>query len=397
MNETHLSRRDLWLTRGYYLISLGGSGFISPFLNLFFVQQGLSGLQVGFVGAVGSVVGLVMAPLWTNRSERAHNPRLVLQIGLLLAALGYLWLGYQTAFEWIVLVTALRALVVAGVSPMSDALVLSVTGATKSGFGSVRVYASIGWAVTVLVSGWLIERYGIHIAFWGVCIVTALGVLIIAPIDRQYFVHRQQSSEAAPNLKMVVRSVLSDRSMLALGGMMAVIGLSNSGVGQFETVYLDLLGASASVIGVAGMVSAVVEIPCMLWADRLVRVHGPRRLLLVSMLMTGVLRLLVLAYPAVATIIAERAIGGISFSFYSVALIRFLNDYSRPGQTRTVLALYNVTLAGVIALLGNPLSGQFFDLFGARGLYAVAALGYGLGWLSIRMAKKEAREVEEEK
>ena len=93
MQDFSPPQRDLWLTRLYYLIPLGGAGFLSPFLNLFYARQGLTGFEIGWVSALASLVALVAAPLWTSQSENSRHPRRMLQVSLFLIGLGYLWLG----------------------------------------------------------------------------------------------------------------------------------------------------------------------------------------------------------------------------------------------------------------------------------------------------------------
>ncbi len=67
----------------------------------------------------------------------------MLQVSLLLTALVYLWLGSQTLLLGITLVTVVRFLVASGIAPLSDSVALSVTGSTRTGFGSVRVWGSL--------------------------------------------------------------------------------------------------------------------------------------------------------------------------------------------------------------------------------------------------------------
>ena len=63
-----LRQRDLWLTRLYYFVCLGGTGFIAPFLNLFYVRVGLSGTDIGVVAAIGCCVAAPSeAPHWPQR------------------------------------------------------------------------------------------------------------------------------------------------------------------------------------------------------------------------------------------------------------------------------------------------------------------------------------------
>jgi MFS family permease len=383
-SKSESRRRDLWLARLYYFTAMGGTGFIAPYLNLFFVRVGLSGTDIGLVAAVGSVAALVAAPVWASRSRTWRHPRAMLQLALTLVALSYLWLNAQRLFWGIALVMALRALVGSGISPLSDSLALAVTGANKTGFGSVRIWASLGWIFSVLVSGWLIERTGFVAAFIGQCLIIITGVFVLFPMGTQYW-QDGSTGKKTTDLRVVIRDLLTNRPMVGLGLMLAVIGIGNSGVGQFETVYLSQLGAQDSLLGVAGMLSAVVEVPCMLWADRLSRRHGPHRLLLAAMWMTALLRGMVLVFPSVLTIMAERALGGISFSFYAVSLVNFIGEQTAPDQTGTALALCNVTLVSLIGVIGSPLAGTAFDAVGARWLYAIAAVGYLIGWLCLRL------------
>ncbi len=381
------ARRDLWLTRLYYFFFLGGTGFIGPFLNLFYLRVGLSGTDIGVVAAIGSAIALMAAPLWTTQIRRWGNPRRMLQISLLLTAFVYLWLGSQTLFLGIMLVTVVRFLVGSGISPLSDSVALSVTGSTRSGFGSVRVWASMGWIVAVLTSGWLIEQTGFGAAFGGVCLVTLLGAALLFPVDLAHFAGPVKAEQPAGGMGTVLQNLMRHRAMLGVAVMLTIVGMANSGVAQFETIYLSSLGARDSLLGVAGMASAVVEVPCMFWADRLVRRRGAHPILLSAMWMTALVRVLVLLAPSIFTIMAERAIGGIAFSFYTVALIGFIGEQTRPGETGTVLALYTVTLANLVGIVSAPLAGAAYDAFGARWLYAVAVVGYALGWFVLRFTR----------
>jgi hypothetical protein len=46
-----------------------------------------------------------------------------------------------------------------------------------------------------------------------------------------------------------------------------------------------------------------------------------------------------------------------------------------------------VTIAGLVNMLAAPVSGAVFDAIGARWLYALAAIGYAIGLLSLWMTR----------
>jgi MFS family permease len=84
-----------------------------------------------------------------------------------------------------------------------------------------------------------------------------------------------------------------------------------------------------------------------------------------------------------------RFLGGVAFSFYTISFIGLISSRTQPVQTGTVLALFTVTIAGLVNIIAAPISGAIFDLIGARWLYALSASGYLIGALCLWWTKPE--------
>jgi PPP family 3-phenylpropionic acid transporter len=138
---------------------------------------------------------------------------------------------------------------------------------------------------------------------------------------------------------------------------------------------------------VAGILSAIVELPFMIYADRFVRRAGAHKVMMIALVMVCFQRAAVLLLPSIVTIMIVRFIGGISFSFYTIAFVGLISSRTNEGETGTVLALYTVTLGGLVSMLAAPTSGLIFDAIGARWLYALAMTGYALGAFTLWLAK----------
>jgi hypothetical protein len=87
-----------------------------------------------------------------------------------------------------------------------------------------------------------------------------------------------------------------------------------------------------------------------------------------------------------------RFIGGISFSFYTISYVGLISSRTKAGETGTVLALYSVTLAGLVSMFAAPISGSIFDAVGARWLYALAVSGYAMGAFVLWLARPVERQ-----
>jgi MFS family permease len=381
--------RDLSFARAYYFAFMGGWGFILPFINLFYISLGLTGAQIGTVGAVSSVVGLIVSPIVMNEVKKRPQARGILQASLISSAIFYFLLGQQTTFLLIIVIVFFQALIGAGTLPASDAMAVHVSEEAGTGYGSVRVWASVGWILVVPCSGWLIERFGFEAGFLGVSLMWLLGAVITLLIHPRYFVSTHKAAGQTSSLRTAARQITHDRTLLGYAVALIFMGFLNNGVLQFENVYLSQLGASNQLISVAGILSAIVELPFMIYADRYVRRVGPHPVLLFAVCMLLLQRAAVLLFPGIATIMIVRFVGGVSFSFITIASVFLISSRTQPHETGTVLAIYTVTLAGLVNVLAAPVAGAAFDAAGARWLYALSVTGYAIGFVSLWLTRPD--------
>jgi len=384
-----IKNRDLFFARAYYFTFMGGWGFILPFINLFYVSLGFRGTQIGTIGSVSAVVGLIVSPIVVGEIKKRPQARGILQAALMLAAVCYFLQGQQTAFLPIILIVFFQALISSGTMPASDAMAVHVSEEAGMGYGSVRVWASAGWILAVPASGWLIERLGFQAGFLGVSLAWLTGALVTLLINPRYFVSKKLAGQPKSNLRTAFQHIARDRTLLGYAIAVILIGFLNNGVLQFENVFLSELGASKLLISLAGILSAIVELPFMIYADRYVRRVGAHRVMLFAVSMLLLQRATVLIFPSIAAIMIVRFLGGVSFSFMTISSVFLISSRTEQSETGTILAIYTVTLAGLVSVLAAPVSGAIFDAIGARWLYALATTGYAAGLLSLWITRPD--------
>lgn len=404
ITHTRTAARNLLYTRAYFFASIGAGGFIMPFLALFYQERGLSGSQIGLLVATAGIAGTLAAPIWGRRSDSSPHPRRLLQLALLGSGVCMLLLGLQTTFLWMAVFVASDALVGGGLEPLSTAQALAVTNREKSGFGSIRLWGSLGWAIIAPISGWMIERRGLYSAFVGYFIGMLVSATILGLVRTETAAQsrtpkrEEEEANATPELSdrsqarqptgKLLATLSRDRTMVGLALALTILWLCGAGRLQFEAIYMKQLGASETIIGLASTIGALIELPAMLLADRLVRRYGAGAVLQCSLLLQAGGMSLVLIFPSVTAILGMRALSGIYYSLYLVASIAYVVQGAPQGRDSTVLALYMVTLRGLVGLVGAPLSGYLYDVLGAYWLYAVALGGTLLGWLTLRLTAR---------
>src|SRR5258706_2884619 len=382
-----LPPKDLFFARLYYFTFMGGWGFILPFANLFYVSLGFSGKQIGVISSTSAVVGMIASPIWVSTVKRNPLAQRILQTAIILGAIGYYFIGRQTNFLPIIFIIFLHSLAASGVMPLSDSMAVTVSKESGLGYGSVRAWASFGWIVSVLTSGQLIQQFGYVAGFIGVSLMWLISSTVIFFIQPYYFKNVQTQDQAKPGLQIGSRRVFQDRTLLGFAIGLVFICFRNSGVLQFENVFLAELGASKQLISVAGILSAIVELPFMIFADRFMHRVGAHQLMLIALSMTIFQRITVLLLPFIPTIMIVRFIGGVAFKFYTISFVGLISSRTQSSETGTVLALYTVTIAGLVNIIAAPVGGAIFDPVGARWLYAFSALGYIIGAVSLWLTR----------
>ena len=387
------SQRNLWTLRLYYFLLIGGGGFLFPFINLFYTQQGLSGTQIGWLSTVASLVALIVAPWWGRRSDATTHPRLLLQFGLLATSLCMLALSQQTVFAWMAIIVMLDALLSINVAPLSDVVALAVTKQGRAGYGSVRLWGSLGWAVTALLGGWLIEQTGLFTMFAGYAISGFASIALLALLKMPRWGKQTDRTAASPTprLRQSLLQLTRDRTLLGLALALSILLFAINGIRQFEPVFLSQLGAGETIIGLASTIGAAVELPAMLWVDRLGRRHGSGQLLRMSFLLYAVCALSVVIAPTIPVILFSHVIDGVAYSFFAVALVLFIGEVAPDRQVTMMMAVFTVTLPALIRMVSAPVGGWVFDVRGAYALYVIGLIGSALGWLIVKVLVKDRK------
>ena len=402
--------------RAFFFVFIGGGGFLIPFLNLYYSRAGMSGAQIGLLSMLAALSALLAAPVWGQWSDRSRQVGRLLLASLLAAAAAALVLGAQRSFPGFALATSLHSLLSAGSIPLSTTLaMLAIAAAGRGGFGEIRRWGSLGWAVFVLAAGPLLETWGLGLIFPAYALAFVISALLLprtparppsvgevgmevnrptqAPAQE---IHKTSHTDGAPlpaftpprpsllsiNLKLpsTVRLLFFNPALRVLFAALLISGVLNAGWRQFWQIYMDQLGATESLIAVGAMLGAAVEMPAMLYVDRWNRRFGPRRVLLASLGLDAARLSIVLLAPRPLTILLVNAVGGVAFSLVTIGLVAYVLEHTPEYHKTTMLAVFTVTLANLILIVGGPLTGAAFDALGAYWLYALGAAGSFLGW-----------------
>ena len=276
------------------------------------------------------------APAWGSLSDRRHGSPLVLvaATGTALAGTAVLALGPELLGLGRLAVAGGAALLgcgIAGTLPIIDARALETAGATRSGYGPLRAWGSVGYVVSALGTGALVEATGPRalLAALAVFLVAtgAIGLTLRPPSARTI---RRYSSPIRDAGRLFGPRGLG---VFLLGSFLGWLGMSI--VLSFTPLRFEELGAGATIIGLGGAIAAGIEVPLMLSFGRLAARFGSNRLLIAG----AVFLMARSVVAAVATdppmLLAASIFGGLGYALFLVGRRHVrLDPRARPSSRR---------------------------------------------------------------
>jgi len=372
-------RKNVLLFSLFFLLFFAGIGLIMPFLSLQFKAVGYNGVQISLLNMLSALAVILTAPQYGLIFDRSKDKRLILLISLTIATVTLFLIPYLRAFGAMLVIYTINRVIISSSITASENLSYQVSadknGEEKAAFGSLRMWGSLGFALTALLGGKIFQDYGLLLndrIFLGF-MAAAFVVLFLMPESIFRERHTAETIETSLSTRGVIKLIAKDQYLLLTVVALALTDPLFDGVRSFEPIFMEELGLPVSVIGLAATLSALLEVPMMLGADRLIDRIGVQNLVIAILSFDLTRRLLVWIFPSGWVVFALNIMTAISFTLRLITTVHLINLRIPKQYTTTALTFVFNTLNGIMYILSNAISGVIYDAFGARQIYLVSA------------------------
>ena len=365
-----------WRLSGFYFAYFALLGGVAPFLSLYFESLGFSPARIGELVAIPMLMRCIAPNLWGWLGDATGQRLLIVRVGALLTALCFAGIFWRQDYWWLAAIMALHSFFWHAVLPQFEAITLAHLGSQSARYSQLRLWGSVGFILTVVLLGLLLQRAGMAVypmAMFGIMLLIAVcSTLVPQP-------PRQPASAAVAGDGFVQR--LRQPGVPAFFVAVALMQLSHGPYYTFLSIHLEALGYSRGLIGMLWALGVLAEIVLFMFMHRLLAWISLRQLLVVSFALAA-LRWLLLGTLAeeMLVLLFAQLLHAATFGAFHVASIhlvqqRFGERYQGQGQ-----ALY-ATLAGIGGALGALCSGYAWAGMGPTLTFAAAALAAFVGML----------------
>jgi PPP family 3-phenylpropionic acid transporter len=355
-------------------------GAFLPYFALYLQSIGMSAGRIAVLMSLGQFMRLVAPLLWSWLADSGGR-RVRIVVASTAAALASFSIVFLTEdFVGLLLGMAVLHFFWSASLPLVEALTLGHLAANPERYGRVRLWGSIGFIVTVMGVGLLLDLAPIRSQLW-VSWALLLGTLLSALTLTEVKGHAEQVSGP-------IIEVLRQRKVLFLLGAGLFMTASHGALYVFYSIHLVAQGYGKTLVGALWTLGVVAEIVVFLLMPRISLRVSMRSILLVCFLLAA-LRFLVIGWAPgfIGLLVVAQLLHGASFGAHHAATMAALNRWFAAGQQARAQALYGSTAYGAGGLGGALLAGALWESSGAGVTFsaasALALIGLILVWRGV--------------
>ena len=347
----------------YFVFFAAGSG-ITAFRNVYFEELGLSGFEMGVIGAVMVGAGMFAQPLWGIVADRFGQTKGSLLVGT--AVSGLVGLAFpaigQTVTDPPVLFGLLLAAGVvfasfrAPIMPIANSMVLD----SGLDYGSVRAFGAIAFGLGLVGIGSLVEWFGTTVVFY--IYVVGMGGFFLALWGLP-----KPDTTVAPDYRSEAVRLLTNRRFLLLLVVGIVMGGVVSAGASFFAVFMRDIQAGDDITGVAWFIRTVGEAIIFL---AMARIGLDYRWQLSLGVGAYVLGYAVYGFTgAVPAIVSVQLILGVGYAMFNLSTVNLAHRFAPEALSSTAQAVMTGVGIGAGRAVGQLIGGQLVDMVGTQELY----------------------------
>ncbi|OLS37625.1 MFS transporter [Alkalihalophilus pseudofirmus] len=354
--------RSVYRLMAYLFFAYSTMTIVMSYIPLYFQADGLSGNEVGMLMAIGPFATIIAQPFWGFMSDKYKTIKrmiVISAIGVVIAAAGFMLMGqfYGYLIMMFVLFLFLSPLTALGDS-------LSQKTATLKGvsFGRIRMWGSLGFATTSLLTGYVLTTIGVERVMIPMIIMAVLALVMALTIE----------DVKGTNKPVTIISALKiglNKKLMFFLLCVVFISITHRANDSYLGLYIVDLGGAESLIGWAWFVGVSAEALVFATSPLWFRKFNPLSFIVIAGFIYSIRWVLMGMITSPWMVLPLQLTHGISFGMFYIAAFQYVNKLIPEHLQATGHVLFITTFFGLSGIFGSLFGGWMIDGFGLKALY----------------------------
>lgn len=351
---------------------------ISSFLALYLESIGYTGIQIGSVNFMKSLVTII-APLVLGVISDNYKKHKQVFIGTMAVSLGLmLLLPFTTDYIWFLIFFTGFSFFQVTICPLADGLLVH----SNLEFGKLRKWGSIGFALASLITGYTMQEWGAKTMF------IVFGIALLVQMIPALKIQVQIAEDEKIHLFRELKGLLKNKRyvFILMVGFFITMTFINNGA-YFGLLYKSL-GGDYSGVGMFFLLATGSETVFMQSANRVIDRFGHVNVMLFAASISLVRWILYVCTDSAMIVMISFILHGISIGLFLVASMEYIKKIVRPSFMSTAISVYTAMFLGVGGMIGGYLGGYLYQYHGIKAVYLMLAVSNVIGLLVLGYVKR---------
>ena len=373
-----------WRLSSFYFFYFAALGALVPYWGLYLQSRGFDAVAIGSLMALLMATKIVAPNVWGWLGDHLGHRMLIVRVASLVTVLAFVNMFWAEGYWGIALVMLGYSFFWNASLPQLEVVTFTYLGDQAKRYSLLRLWGSVGFIVTVILLGILLDYLGTEVILWAV-LGMYLGIFLAS------LSIPDPAPQPHPSTQESIFQVLKQPSILAFFVAVFLMQAGHGPYYAFYSIYLENHGYTKGSIGLLWGLGVLAEVLLFLFMHRLLKRWNADRILVISMLLAALRWLLIGYFPEFPwVLLLAQLLHAASFGSFHAAAIHLVHHYFKGRHKGRGQALYASLSFGAGGAVGSLSSGFMWQHWGAALTYtmaaAVASCGALVAWRYIDSA-----------
>jgi PPP family 3-phenylpropionic acid transporter len=349
-----------------YAIFFGGSATFGPYIPLYLKEIGLNQTLIGTFFAIGPLIAMLSQPIWGIIGDRSKSKNIVLLILFGGSICSMLLFPASTAMWYVFCIYGVFTFFQASINPLIDTITLEQLETSKWKFGPIRMGGVYGYSIMAIVAGLVLKNNLSLMFFMYAAILTICFAMVFKlPVVKG---HQHGDKKVSPWV------LFKDKKLVLLLSFSLVIQSTLGYYYSFFPLYFEQLGGDSSLLGWAMSISALAEIPFLLFADKIVNKIGTIYAMIMAAVVTSARWLVFFFLNSPNQAVITNLLHGFSYIVVIYCMAIYINENVPKELRASGQALNGLITVGLSRIIGSVIGGYISDIVGLKRMFLYCAI-----------------------
>lgn len=344
-------------------------GALLPLIGQYLKSVGFMGTEIGTITAAGTTVAIFASTFWGKIYSRSKSNHFILAMLCVMAAAACLILSSIRVYYLFLVFFGCMYFFQAPIMSLTDAFTVE----RMRGFGSLRAWGAVGFAVGTFLAGILSEKIGLSVIFVFYIISYLIAAIIIIALKKG----SGNSLTAQCNNSSVTTGYLgllknrNIRRLILCAFFMGGTNVANNT--YFSFLYIEGGGTIAGV-GAVMLLMVGSEVPFMAWSERLASKFTMEKTILAAMIISVIRFILYgIGLPWWALIMLSFSQGAVN-GILLIEFVRYVSKLAPKGSESIAISAYYIIGSNLSTIVCQAVGGVILDYLEASAVYTFFGL-----------------------